>query len=88
MILFHRHHWKVISADVTGGDISGYSVCVTLECEDCGKRQYRERGVGYKHLEDTFPSENAAKVWIDSLLPKEAREIELTTLWETKPKDK
>lgn len=80
MRLFHRHYWKIISADVTGGYVHEYAASVTLECEDCGKREYRERGI--KWLSQRFPSKNAAKVWIDSMLPKEAREIELTTLEE------
>ncbi len=62
--------------------MAGYSACVTLECEDCSQRQYRERGVGCLHVDDRFPSENAAKVWIDSILPPKSDKVKLKTLKE------
>ena len=80
--LFHSHQWKLLSADVTGSPLAGYGACVTLECEDCGKREYRERGIGYMYTQDLFPSKNAARVWIDSILPPKSDKVKLKTIKE------
>lgn len=73
--LFHRHTWKLISANVSGR-VMGFAAFATLECEDCGKRQYFEKGNGL--LEDQFPSKGAAKTWIESLLPSGHKKLEIT----------
>lgn len=73
--LLHRHTWKLIAANVSSRHI-GFAACATLECEICGKRKFFQKGV--KLLEDQFPSKNAARVWVESLLPTGHPNLELT----------
>lgn len=73
--LFHRHTWKLISANVSGR-LTGFAAFATLECEDCGKRRFFEKG--NKLLEDQFPSKGAAKTWVESLLPTGHKNLEIT----------
>ena len=73
--LFHRHTWKLISANVSGS-ILGCTACATLECTECGKRQFFSKGIDFE--DDKFPTKGAAKVWIESLLPPGHKKLEIT----------
>lgn len=73
--LFHVHRWKLISANVSG-QFRGFAAFATLECEDCGKRQFFQKGNNI--MEDQFPSKGAAKTWVESLLPQGHGNLEIT----------
>jgi hypothetical protein len=72
---FHKHYWKLVSANVSSR-LSGFAAVATLECEHCGKRKFFQRGVSF--VDTQFPSKNAARVWVESLLPKGHRQLEIT----------
>lgn len=73
--LFHKHTWKFVTANISSR-YAGFAAMATLECETCGKRQFFERG--NKLLDDQFPSKDAARVWVESLLPPGHRKLELS----------
>lgn len=73
--LFHRHEWKLVSADVST-HWNGFAATVTLECVDCNHRQCFMKG--HRVSEIQFPSRGAAKVWIESLLPNDHPKIKWT----------
>lgn len=66
---FHKHDWRVVSAQVSGS-WQYVNASVTLECVDCKRRKYHEKGVN--NILQCFPTQAAGKDWIESVVPPEA----------------
>lgn len=79
--LFHKHDWRVVSAQVSGS-WQYVNASLTLECQDCKERKRISKGVNT--ISSCFPTQSAGKDWLEGQVPPEAVDDFKKLKWENK----